>query len=66
MSPIKPTNQTKEKEIFLLEYEATYTNAVTHYKASDMVLNVESNAAYITMPEARTCYSGNFYLRDWP
>ena len=31
-----------------------------------MVLYVDSDAAYLTMPEARSCYAGHFYLSDWP
>ena len=28
--------------------------------------NVDSCAAYLIMPEARSFYAGNFYLGDWP
>ena len=31
-----------------------------------MVLHVDSDTAYLTMPEARICYTGRFYLSDWP
>ena len=31
-----------------------------------MVLYVESDAVYITVPEAISCYSSHFYLRYWP
>ena len=31
-----------------------------------MDLHVDSEAAYITMPEARSFYAGHFYLSDWP
>ena len=50
----------------LLDYAATYPNAVISYKASDMVLHMDSDTAYLTMLEARSCYSGHFYLIDWP
>ena len=50
----------------LLDYAATYPNAIHCYKASDMVLHVDSDAAYLTMPEARICYAGYFYLSNWP
>ena len=30
-----------------------------------MVLHVDSDASYLTMPEARICYAGRFYLSDW-
>ena len=31
-----------------------------------MVLHVESDAAYLTILEARSCYTGHFYMSDWP
>ena len=49
----------------LLDYAATYPNAIIHYKDSNMVLHMDSDAAYITMLEARSCYDGNFYLSDY-
>ena len=30
-----------------------------------MVLHVDLDAEYLTMPESRNCYADNFYLRDW-
>ena len=39
----RPTRDTEEKAIMLLYYAATYTNAILHYKASDMVLHVDSD-----------------------
>ena len=50
----------------LLDYAATYTNAILSYKASGMVLHVDSDAAYLTITKARSCYAGHFYLNDWP
>ena len=50
----------------LLDYMATYPNSLIYYKASDMVLHVDSDAEYITMSGARSCYAGYFYLSDWP
>ena len=31
-----------------------------------MVLHVDSDPAYLTMPEARSYYAEHFYLSDWP
>ena len=31
-----------------------------------MVLHVDSDAAYFTIPEARSCYAGHLYLSAWP
>ena len=40
----------KKKSAMLLAYAETYPNAVIKYQSSDMVLNVYSDAAYLTMP----------------
>ena len=62
----RPTRDTEEKSIMLLDYSATYPNEIFRYKASDMVLHVDLDVAYITMPEERTYYAGDFYLSNWP
>ena len=50
----------------LLDYIATYPNTIIHYKEINMFLHVDSDAKYITMPEARICYTVHFYMRYWP
>ena len=50
----------------LQDYAGTYPNAILRYKANYMVLYVDSNVAYLTIPEARSCYEGHFYQSDWP
>ena len=37
----RPTRDTEEKSRMLLDYAATYPNAILRYKASDMVLHVD-------------------------
>ena len=44
----------------LRDYAATYLNASLCYKASDMVLHVDSDMAYLNMPESQSCYAGNY------
>ena len=61
-----PTRETDKTARMLLDYAATYPNEIIIYKAIDMILNVYSYAAYLTMPEVRGCYAGHFYLSDWP
>ena len=62
----RPTRDTNEKAIMLLDYAAMYPDIILRYKSSNMVLQVDSDAAYLTMSEARTCYAGHLYLRDSP
>ena len=52
------SNPTKDtEELFLLYYAATYPNSIIRYEASDMVLYVDLDAEYLTMPEARGYYA---------
>ena len=41
----RPTRDIEEKARMLLDYAATYPNAIIRYKARDMVLLVDSDAA---------------------
>jgi len=62
----KPTEQTMEACTMLLDYVATYPDAIIRYHASDMVLHVDSDVAYLVLPNARSCYAGHFFLGDTP
>ena len=52
----------------LLDYVATYPDAIICYHASDMVLHVDSDAAYLAvLPNACSRYAaGHFFLGDTP
>ena len=62
----RPTKYTMEKAKWFLDYAATYPNAIILYHASQMVFHIDSDAAYLVMPEAPSLYAGHFYLSDWP
>ena len=62
----QPTRDTVEKSRILIEYASTYPNAILSYEASDIFLHVDSDPAYLTMPDSRSFYSGHFYFSDWP
>ena len=62
----KPTVQTKFKCLRLLDYAATYQNAFVRFYASDMVLTVDTDAAYLVLPKARSRVAGYFYLGNFP
>ena len=61
-----PTRITAEKLNMLLDYASTYQNAVIRYHASDMVLWIESDAAYLVLPNARSRYAWHYYLSSAP
>ena len=55
-----PTQDTEEKAKMSLDYAAMYPNEILSYKSSDVLLHVDSDAAYLTMPKARSYYAGHF------
>mmetsp|Transcript_2562 Transcript_2562/g.5252 ORF Transcript_2562/g.5252 Transcript_2562/m.5252 type:complete len:157 (-) Transcript_2562:130-600(-) len=48
--------------IYFLNYAASNPNAEVLYRASDMILNVESNAAYLVHPKALSRAGGYLFL----
>ena len=48
------------------DYMATNPDAKIRYYASDMVLNVHSDASYLTAPGARSRAGGHFFLGSLP
>ena len=59
-----PTKQTMEKTKKFLDYVASHPDAILTYSASNMVLNVHSDASYLTEPKARSRAGGHFFLSD--
>ena len=49
-----------------MDYMHTYNNAYLRYHASDMVLHVDSDAAYLVLPKARSRIAGFYHLSDHP
>ena len=54
----QPTQKTKEKTQKLMGYLHTYPNAFIRYYASNIVLHVDSNAAYLVSPKACSRVAG--------
>ena len=50
----------------LLDYAATYPNAKVRFHKSDMILHVDSDAAYLVQPNARIRIAGSFKLNCKP
>jgi hypothetical protein len=61
-----PTTDTEAKAIMLMDYLATHPNATIRYHASDMVLHVESDAAYLVLPKARSRAAGHYFFSNTP
>ena len=56
------TQKTLAATKVLCDYASTYPNATIRYHASGMCLAVDSDAAYLVLPNARSRYAGYFYL----
>ena len=58
----QPTQQTNDKVTMLLDYMFTYPNAKLRFHASDMVLQIDSDAAYLVLPGAKSRVAGYYHL----
>ncbi len=58
----KPTTDTMQQTLQLLNYLATQEDAVLFYHPSDMVFALHSNASYLSEPKARSRAGGHFPL----
>ena len=57
---------TEERAEQLLDYLNTHPNAVIRYHASDMILNIHSDASYLSEPRARSRIAGYYFLGTKP
>ena len=48
----------------LLDYLSTHPKATIRYYASDMILYVDSDAAYLMLPGAKSLVAGYYYLSN--
>ena len=56
----QPTQNTLKKAQQLLDYMATYPNSFKRFHASNMILNVDSDAAYLVALKAKSHVVGYF------
>ena len=61
-----PTENTMKRVRQFLDYMHTYPDAKIRYKASDMILNVHSDASYLTAARARSRAGGYYFLGKIP
>ena len=57
-----PTQHTLDQCQRVLDYVNTYQNVLVRFYASDMILNIETDAAYLVLPKARSRLAGYFYM----
>ena len=63
---VAPTMKIEQTCQCLLDYAATYLNTFIRYYTSEIILHVESDAAYNVMPKARSRIAGYYYLAGKP
>ena len=61
-----PTKNMEAAITHFLDYAATNPSAVIQYKASDMILHIESDASYLSEPRERSRTEGHYYLSSVP
>ncbi len=61
-----PTKNTMKQVNHFLDYMWTHPDAIIQYRASDMILNVHSDASYPSAPKARSQAGGYFFLGSLP
>ena len=59
----KPTEHIRDKCTRLLDYVSTFPNVTLRYHASNMHLHVDSDAAYLVAPKARSRIAGFYYFK---
>jgi hypothetical protein len=59
---LKGTTNTMQKAKQLLDYLATYPDATIQFKASDMILNIHSDASYLSKLDACSRACGHFFM----
>ena len=60
----KPTKLTEQEVQWLLDYCATYPSVNMRFHASNMIPHVDSDAAYLIAPGAKSRIVGYYYLRN--
>jgi hypothetical protein len=60
------TDDTNLKLLQLLNYVASHPEALIRYSASEMILNIHSDARYLNETEVRSRAGGHFFMRSKP
>ena len=64
MTQAQATEFTQQKAKMLLDYLHTHPEATLRFKASKLILHIDSDAAYLVAPNAKSRIAGYFYLGD--
>jgi hypothetical protein len=61
-----PAENTMKHINHFLDYMWTHPDAVIRYRVSDMILNIHSDASYLSAPKAHSRAGGYFFLGSLP
>jgi len=61
-----PTENTMKRVSQFLDYMLKHPDAIIRYRASDMILNVHSDASYLSAPKVCSRAGGYFFLGSIP
>ena len=61
-----PTKNTEAEITHLLDYAATNPSAIIQYKASNVILHIDSDTSYPSETRARSRTGGHYYLSSLP
>ena len=64
MQQTNATINTLKRTEDLLEYAATHPEAKIRYRASEMILQIHTDASYLSEPKARSRAAGHYFL-EW-
>jgi len=62
----KGTEKTLEKAYKVLDYLASHPNATVQFRALDMVMNIHSDASYLSKPNSHSRACGHFFMGVLP
>jgi len=60
------TEKTQKRCVQLLDYLASNSEAKVRYPASDMIMNIHSDASYLSEPSAQSRTCGHFFMGSTP
>ena len=65
MQQTSATNNTLKRTEDLLDYADAHPNAKIRYRASEMILQIHTDASYLSKPKAHSRATGHYFL-GWP
>ena len=62
MQQTSATDNTLKRKEDLMDYAATHPDAKIRYRASEMILQIHTDASYLSEPKARSRAAGHYFF----